>query len=70
MTNGLSHRYHLGEYPLIIKGFRSNFKLSYKFLMNILLANRIAPDGTPHYAGSYLGLYCLPMSHRKAGMLK
>ena len=27
-------------------------------------ANRVAPDGTPH-----LGLYCLPMSHKKNAML-
>ena len=28
-------------------------------------ANRIAPDGTPRFAASHLGLFCLPMSHKK-----
>ena len=28
-------------------------------------ANRIAPDGTPRFAASYLGLFCLPMPHKK-----
>ena len=28
-------------------------------------ANRIAPDGTPRSAASHLGLFCLPMSHKK-----
>ena len=31
--------------------------------------NRIAPDGTPHFAASYLGLFCLPMSHKKDARL-
>ena len=29
------------------------------------VANRIAPDGTPRFAASHLGLLCLPMSHKK-----
>ena len=33
--------------------------------MKFLVANRIAPDGTPRSAVSHLGLYCLPMSHKK-----
>ena len=32
-------------------------------------ANRIAPDGTPHFAVSHLGLFCLPMSHKKNARL-
>ena len=35
------------------------------FSMKFLLANRIAPDGTPRSAASHLGLFCLPMSHKK-----
>ena len=33
----------------------------------MVLANRIAPDGTPHFAASHLGLFCLPlpMSYKK-----
>ena len=38
--------------------------------MKILSANRIAPDGTPRSAASHLGLYCLPMSHKKDARLK
>ena len=30
-----------------------------------VLANSIAADGTPHFAVSHLGLFCLPMSHKK-----
>ena len=33
--------------------------------MKFLQANRIAPDGTPRYAASHLGLFCLPMSHKR-----
>ena len=33
--------------------------------MKFLCANRIAPDVTPRFAASHLGLYCLPMSHKK-----
>ena len=29
--------------------------------------NRIAADGTPLFAESYMGLFCLPMSHMKKG---
>ena len=39
------------------------------FLLNILLANRIAPDGTPRSAASHLGLCCLPMSPKKDARL-
>ena len=31
--------------------------------------NRIAPDGTPHFAASHLGLFFLPMSHEKDARL-
>ena len=37
--------------------------------MKIKIANRIAPDGTPRFAGSHLGLFCLPMSHKKDARL-
>ena len=32
-------------------------------------ANRIALDGTPRFAASHLGLFCLPMSHKKDASL-
>ena len=37
--------------------------------MEIVSANRIAPDGTPRFAASHLGLFCLPMSHKKNAKL-
>ena len=38
--------------------------------MRFLCGNRIAPDGTPLPAASHLGLYCLPMSHKRDAKLK
>ena len=32
-------------------------------------ANGIAPDGKPRFAASHLGLFCLPMSHKKDARL-
>ena len=37
--------------------------------MKIILANRIAPDGTLRFAASYLGLFCFPMSHKNDARL-
>ena len=37
--------------------------------MNIMSANRIAADGAPHFAASHLGLFCLPMFHKKDARL-
>ena len=34
-----------------------------KIMLNSIY--RIAPDGTPHFAVSHQGLFCLPMSHKK-----
>ena len=65
LTNGFSHYYHLGESTFIFRGIRSDFQFLNKFLMKILLANRIAPDGMPSSAASHLGLFCLPMSHKR-----
>ena len=33
--------------------------------MKIIKSNRMAPDGTSRFAASHLGLFCLPMSHKK-----
>ena len=65
VTNGLSHRYHLDESIFIFRGIRSIvfFSFLFHFSMKIMSANRIAPDdGTPRFAASYLGLFCLPIS--------
>ena len=52
-----------------MRGIRSDFKFSNNALMKILLANRIASHGTPRAAASHLGLYCLPMPHKKDARL-
>ena len=33
--------------------------------MKFMKANRIAPDGTPHFVASHLGLFRLPMFYKK-----
>ena len=55
--------------PFHFKGHRCIFSILFNFSMNILKANRIAPDGTPRFAASHLGLFCLPMSHKKDARL-
>ena len=62
VTNGLSHHYHLDKSILIFRGIGSNFSFLFHFSMKFLQANRIAPDGTPRFAASHMGLICLPMS--------
>ena len=41
------------------------FSFLFHFSMKVKIANRIVPGGTSHFAASHLGLFCLPMSHRK-----
>ena len=65
LTNGFSSRYHLGESTFSFRGVRSDFYFLSHFSMKFLCANRIAPDGMPQNAASHLGLYCLPMSHKR-----
>ena len=43
----------------------SIFSFLFHFSMKVKIANRIASGGTPLFAASHLGLFCLPMSHRK-----
>ena len=45
------------------------FHFLFKFQKNILLANRGDPDQTPNPAASYLGLHCLPVSHKRDSRL-
>ena len=53
--------------PLSFSG--SDFEFLFHFSIKFLQANRIAPDGMPHSAVSPLGLFCLPMSHKKDARL-
>ena len=64
-----SHPYHLDESILIFRDIRSKFSFSFNFSIKFMKANRIAQDGTPRFAASYLGLSCLPMSHKKDARL-
>ena len=68
-TNGLSHPYHLDDIIFICRGNWSNFSFLFYVLMKIVYANRIAPGGTPLFAASHLGLFCLCMSHKKDARL-
>ena len=56
MTNGITHRYHLGESTFILGDIRCDFIYIYFFSIKFLYVNRIAPDGTPRSAASHLGL--------------
>ena len=69
VTNGFSHPYHLDESTFIYRGIRSDFSFLFHFSMEIKIANRIAIDGAPPFAASHLGLFCLPMSHKKDARL-
>ena len=47
--------------PGVILNFYFIFEEKYK----IINANRMAPDGTPRFAASHLGILSLPMSNKK-----
>ena len=65
MTNGLSHPCHLDESTFILEA-REYF---FSFFDAIHVSKHgIAPDETPRIAVSHLGLFCLPMSHKKDAM--
>ena len=55
----------MGESTFTVRGVRIGFSFLFHFSMKIIQTNRIAPDGTPRFAASRLGLFCLPMSHKK-----
>ena len=59
VTNGRFHPYHFDESVFIFKGIGSN--CSFLFHSSVS-SNGIAPDGTPRFVASYMGLFCLPMS--------
>ena len=69
VPNGLSHHYHLDESTLNFRGIRSNFSFLFHISIKIKIANRKALDGTPRFAASHLGLFCLLMSHKKDARL-
>ena len=70
LRNGLSHTYQMDEstFTYICMGSGSDFYIFVSFCdeyHNYMSANRIAPDGTPRFAASRLGLFCLIMPHIK-----
>ena len=69
MTNGFSYCYHLDVSTFILRGFKSDF-FFISFSDEIKIANRIAPDGTPRFAASHLGLFffCLCPIKRTSGV--
>ena len=69
MTNGQSQPYHLDESTFIFRDIRIDFSFLFLFSMKFMSANRIAPDGTPRFAVSHLGLFCLPVSQEKDARL-
>ena len=55
----------MGGSTFIFRVVRSDLYFLSHFSMKFSCVNRIAPDGTPRSAASHLGLYCLPMSHKR-----
>ena len=70
LMNGLAHHYQLAESVVILWDTRSDFNFLFHFLMKVLIANSIAPDGMPCSVASHHGLQCLPMSQKKDARLK
>ena len=48
---------------------RSNFSFLFHFSLKVKIENTIAQDGIPRFAASHLGLFYLPMSHKKDARL-
>ena len=69
VTNGLPHSYQLDGSTSIFRGNRSSFSFLFHFSMKFVSTNRIAPDWTPRFAASHLGLFSLPMSDKKDARL-
>ena len=65
VTNGLSHFYHFDESTFIFRGFRS--KISFFDDFPVSKQNSLRWDAA--FVASQLGLYCLPVSHKKDGRL-
>ena len=62
------------DFTIVIKwasplSFLGTSGLIFHFSKKIISANRIAPDGTPRFAASHLGLLYLPISHKKDARL-
>ena len=70
MTNVSSHPGHLDESIVIFRGPRSNFSILFHFFIKKHASKQNSPDLMPHFAASHLGLFCLPIFHKKDARLK
>ena len=61
--------YQLDQSISVLRVVGLYFSFLFNFRYNFLQANSGDPDQMPHYVASDLGLYCLPMSHKKDAML-
>ena len=61
VTNVLSNPYYLDESTFILGTAGVIFQFSMKFMST----NRKVSDGTPRFAATHLGLFCMHMSHKK-----
>ena len=66
MSVTLSHLYQIGESTFILRGIRSNFSFLFQFSMIYLLSKRYSLNWDAAVLASHLGLFCLPMSPKKA----
>ena len=69
LMNGFSHHYQLGESTFIFRGVKSDFLNFIQFFDENSPSKQNSPSGTTHSAASHLGLYCLPMSHKRGARL-
>ena len=59
----------MGKPTFFYRGIKSNNSFLFHFSMKFMKANRVALDGTPLFAATYLGLFLLPMSSKKDARL-
>ena len=62
VTNGIAHPYPIDESFFFLRGTRSNFSVLFHFYDE----NHVSKQNSPRWdAASHLGLFGLPMSHKK-----
>ena len=71
MKNGISHHYQLDEFTFILRGVRSDVNFFISFFDETSLCKQKSPRWDAALeAASHLGLFCLPMSHKRDTRLK
>ena len=66
---GFSHPYHLDESTLIILGASGVIFHFYFIFREKHVSKQKSPSGKQCFAASHLGIFCLPMSHKKDARL-